>query len=135
MLLAKVAVVETHPNILVLFRVGVGGIVVAVWAAITGKANFDLSPSAWIIIFAGAFLGEYMAWLMFYRSYRHWNLSHTSVVRTVEPLFVLVLAFLILHSLPNRAELLGGMTILVGAAWLAWIHLSKPNGQPGEPDS
>jgi drug/metabolite transporter (DMT)-like permease len=70
----------------------------------------------------GAFLGPCASFLLTFRSYRCWDLSRSAIVKTVEPLFVLPLAYAVLGKLPTGTELLGGCLILVGAFWFAWIQ-------------
>jgi len=125
MLIAKARVHEIHPNILVVYRVGIGAVVIMLWALLAGKINFQVEASYWYITLLGAFLGPCASFLLTFRSYRYWDLSRSSMVRTVQPLFVLPLAYLVFGKLPAGKELFGGCVILVGAFWLAWIHLIR----------
>lgn len=125
MLIAKTESAEIHPNILVFYRVGIGAIVIALWTFFTGRADFDVKTSYWLITLLGAFLGPCASFLLTFRSYRHWELSRSSIVKTVQPLFVLPMAYTIFDSIPSRNALLGGVLILVGAFWLSWIHLGR----------
>ena len=123
MLIAKARVHEIHPNILVVYRVGIGAVVIMLWALLTGKIDFHVEASYWYVTLLGAFLGPCASFLLTFRSYRYWDLSRSSMVRTVQPIFVLPLAYVVFGKLPAGKELLGGCVILVGAFWLAWIHL------------
>ncbi len=125
MLIAKARVHEIHPNILVVYRVGIGAVVIMLWALLRGKIDFHVEASYWYITLLGAFLGPCASFLLTFRSYRYWDLSRSSMVRTVQPLFVLPLAYLVFGKLPAGKELFGGCVILVGAFWLAWIHLIR----------
>ncbi|KPJ72307.1 hypothetical protein AMJ52_06755 [candidate division TA06 bacterium DG_78] len=122
MLMAKMVVDDIHPNILVFYRVGIGVCVIALWTFLTGKADFDVKTSYWLVTFLGAFLGPCFSFLLTFQSYRIWDLSRSTIVRTTQPLFVLPLAYLILNKLPTKKELFGGLIILVGSFWFAWIH-------------
>lgn len=122
MLMAKMVVDGIHPNILVFYRVGIGVCVIALWTFLTGKADFDVKTSYWLVTFLGAFLGPCISFLLTFHSYRFWDLSRSTIVRTIQPLFVLPLAYLILNKLPTKKELLGGLIILAGAFWFAWIN-------------
>ena len=125
MLIAKAKVHEVQPNVLVFYRVSIGAIVIMLWTFLTGKADFRVEASYWYITLLGAFLGPCASFLLTFRSYRYWNLSRSSIVRTVQPLFVLPLAYMVFGKLPAIKELLGGSIILVGAFWLAWIHFLR----------
>jgi len=125
MLIAKNKVKEIHPNILVFYRVGIAFVVIALWTFFTGKASFNVTPSYWLITFLGALLGPCVSFLFTFRSYRYWELSRSSIVLTAQPLFVLPLAYIFFHKIPAGKELLGGLIILGGAFWLAWIHFSR----------
>lgn len=123
MLIAKKMVAEIHPNVLVFYRVGIGALIIALWTLLTGKGNFGVAASHWLVTLLGAFLGPCVSFLLTFRSYRYWDLSRSAVVKTVEPLFVLPLSYVVLAKLPTGKELLGGCLILVGGFWFAWIHL------------
>lgn len=122
MLMAKMVVANIHPNVLVFYRVGIGALIIALWTFVTGKVDFNVAASYWLVTFLGAFLGPCLSFLLTFRSYRHWDLSRSTIVRTAEPLFVLPLAYLFLKKFPTENELLGGCMILAGALWFAWIH-------------
>lgn len=122
MVIAKIMVAETHPNIVVFYRIGLGALVIGLWTFGTGKADFGVGRSYWLVTLLGAFLGPCASFLLTFRSYRYWDLSRSAIVKTVEPLFVLPLAYAVLGKLPTGTELLGGCLILVGAFWFAWIQ-------------
>ncbi len=130
MLMAKMIIDEIHPNVLVFYRVGIGAFIIALWTFLTGKADFEVEASYWSVTFLGAFLGPCVSFLLTFRSYRYWDLSRSTIVRTAQPLFVLPLAYLFLTRLPTRNEFLGGCMMLAGAFWLAWIHIiQRKRGQ------
>jgi drug/metabolite transporter (DMT)-like permease len=126
MVIVKQVVRDISPELLALYRNGVGAIVIALWGFSTQQINFHVSPSFWIIIFFGALVGESLTFIFFFRSYRYWELSRTGLVRTCEPLFVLLWSFLIFGALPKGQELIGGSIILIGAFWLALITINLP---------
>jgi drug/metabolite transporter (DMT)-like permease len=125
MLIAKARVHEIHPNILVVYRVGVASIVILIWCLLTGRIDFQVEASYWYVTLLGAFLGPCASFILTFRSYRYWDLSRSSLVRTVQPLFVLPLAYAVFGKLPVGRELLGGSIIMAGALWLAWIHFRR----------
>lgn len=87
----------------------------------TGHADFNVAASYWLVTLVGAFLGPCAGTYFTFLSYRHWQISWTSVVSLLQPLMVLGLAYPILGGFPESRELLGGSIILVGALWLVGI--------------
>jgi len=125
MVIAKARVHEIHPNILVVYRVGIGAAVIMLWTFLRGKADFAVEASYWYVTLLGALLGPCVSFLLTFRSYRYWDLSRSSMVKTAQPLFVLPLAYIAFGQLPAGKELFGGSIILVGAFGLAWIHFVR----------
>ncbi|KPJ61435.1 MAG: hypothetical protein AMJ46_01745 [Latescibacteria bacterium DG_63] len=125
MLIAKARVHEIHPNILVAYRVSGASIVVLLWCLLTGKTDLQVERSYWYVTLLGAFLSPCASFLLTFRSYRYWDLSRSSLVRTIQPLFVLPLAYAVFGKLPVGKELLGGGVIMIGALWLAWIQFTR----------
>jgi drug/metabolite transporter (DMT)-like permease len=125
MLIAKAKVRKIHPNILVFYRVGIGAIIIMLWTFLSGKADFHVEPSYWYITLLGAFLGPCASFLLTFRSYRYWDLSRSSIVRTIQPIFVIPLAYIVFGKLPIMREFIGGSIILIGAFYFAWIHFLK----------
>jgi len=119
---------EVPTNVLLLYRNGVAALAIAAWTFATGRADFDVPSSFWLVTFLGALLGPCLGMLMTFRSYRYWELSRSSMVVTMQPLFVVPLALLFFGKLPVAQELAGGLVILLGALWLVWIHLSAQSG-------
>jgi len=124
-LMAKMVVNAVHPNVLVFYRVGIGALVIALWTLSVGKANFDVQLPYWSATLLGAFLGPCASHLLTYRAFRYWGLSRATLVMTVQPLFILPMAYLAFGKLPTQKELLGGFMILAGAFWFTWIHFMK----------
>jgi len=122
MILAKTIIKDVPSSTLAFYRVGIGALIVAPWTLFSGKANFNVPLTYWGSTLLGALLGPCISMLFFFRSYRYWDLSSTSIVMTMEPLFVLPLTYFFLNAFPNQQELLGGGLILAGAFWLALVH-------------
>ncbi len=125
MLIAKLQARKVHPNILVAYRVGVGAIVIAVWVFAVGEVDFDVEPRFWYVTLLGAFIGPCASFYLTFRSYRYWALSQSTLALTMQPLFVLPLAYVFLNTMPSLRELIGGAIILSGAFWLGFLHLNK----------
>lgn len=121
-LLAKAKVADVHPNILTFYRSSIAALVITAWLLITGKADFNVAPSYWLVTIAGALLAPCIGTIISLRSYLHWEVSRASIIRTTEPLFVIPLAYLVFGNLPAGMELVGGAVILAGAIWLGWVQ-------------
>ncbi len=125
MLIAKARVRQVEPNVLVFCRVGIAAVVVAAWLFSSGRADFNVAPRYWCVTFLGAFLGPCASFLLTFRSYRYWDLSRESIVRTMQPLFVLPLAYAVFGTVPGPKEASGGCLILAGAFWLGWQQMRR----------
>jgi len=121
-LIAKTQARRVRPTVMVFYRTLVAGVVVLAWALARGELGVRAEVRHWAALIAGALLGSCLGFLCLYRSYRHWELSHTAIVVAGQPLFALPLVYVILDHQPNAVELGGGLIILLGAAWLAWVH-------------
>lgn len=118
MAVVKKAVESISPELLILFRNLLGSLTIGTYGLLTQSLNFQVAPYAWPIIFLGAFIGETITFLFFFRSYQFWDLSRTGLVRTSEPIFVILWSYLIFGTFPQGQQLLGGVIILIGAFWL-----------------
>lgn len=125
LLIAKSKTHQVHPDILVAYRVGIGAVLIACWVFATGTADFVVERRYWYVTLLGAFLGPCASFLFTFRSYRYWHLSQSTMVLTAQPLLVLPLAYAFLGTLPTTRQLVGGCIILVGAFWLAFIHVAR----------
>jgi len=123
LLIAKALTPSIHTNILVFYRVALAAVLIAGWLQIRGTADFDVAIRYWSVLLLGAFLGPCLGFLLTFRSYRYWDLSRSAIVNTTEPLYALLLAYLFLHRLADARTLAGGIIILAGAFWLAWMRL------------
>jgi len=87
--------------------------------------SYRVGPSYWLVACVGAFLGPCCGVLLGYASYRYWDLSRYGIVLTMQPMIVVPLAYIFLGKFPDLKEFAGGCMILLGALWLAWIHLRR----------
>ncbi len=122
-LLARMTAAEVDPGVLVFYRCAIAVPLLALWVFATGKADFHVGASYWLVMLLGAFLGPCAGHMMTFRAYRHWELSRVSIVRTMQPLLILPMAYLAFGKLPALQEMLGGGLIFIGALWIARIQL------------
>jgi len=127
MLLAKKESASVHPDVLAFYRVSIAAVVIAAWTFLLGRAEFNVEGSYWLVTLLGAFLGPCASFLLMFRAFVHWELSRASMIKTMQPLFVLPMAYMIFGSIPTGRALLGGLLILVGALGLSWMHLGNQN--------
>jgi len=131
--LSKVATRTVRPSTLVFYRNALGAAGIWAWVALRGTASFPAGPAHWLAALGGAFVGPFLGMALMYHSYRHWDLSRTAIVQTLQPLFVLPLAVAFLGMRPEVGQFLGGLVIMAGAFWLAWIHRAPRDvGRPRE---
>ena len=114
---------KVHPGIMVFYRAACASAMMFLWVAGPGEARFDVAPFYWVMTLFGAFLGPFVGYTLLFHSYRFWDLTRTSMVMTLQPIFVLPLGLIFLpeQGLSPR-QLLGGLLILAGALWLIAIH-------------
>jgi len=127
MFLGKVNVGAVDPLILVFYRSALAAVVgLLAWLSVGSCCRADWSH--WLSLGLGSFLGPFLGYLLYFKSYQHWELSRSSVIQTVQPLFVFGLAYVFLGQVPHGREALGGLVILAGALWLSWLHnrISSP---------
>ncbi len=126
LLIAKAYSKKIDINVMVAYRAGIATAFVFVWDMFSGKVNFSSVPlKYWLVSMLGAFLGPCASFLFTFRSYRYWELSKASILLTLQPVFVLPLAYIFLGTFPDKKELIGGVVILFGAIWLALIQAKK----------
>lgn len=125
LLIAKVYAKRIHPNVMVTYRVGIAALLLGIWAVLSGRMDFKVDLKYWLVTLLGAFLGPCVSFLFTFRAYYYWELSKSSILLTLQPLLVLPMAYIFLGTLPDIKELLGGLIILIGAAWLAFLQAEK----------
>lgn len=124
MLIAKKSITDLHPNTLVFYRVGGAAVAITLYTLLINKVEFSGDITHWTATLAGALLGPCCSFLLTFRSYRYWSLSRSSIVLTIQPLFVLPVAYIVFGRIPTTLQLVGGAIILIGALWLAKLHKS-----------
>jgi drug/metabolite transporter (DMT)-like permease len=124
MLIAKKSITNLHPNRLVFYRVGGAAVTITLYTLLINKVNLSGDVSHWAATLTGALLGPCCSFLLTFRSYRYWSLSRSSIVLTIQPLFVLPMAYIAFGRIPTLLQLIGGAIILAGALWLAKLHQS-----------
>ena len=121
-ILAKSVLARMAPLALVFYRNGLGVAPIALWGIAAGQLNFDVAPRYWVVTLAGALLAPCASFILYFKALRLWGVAPTSVVQTIEPLFVLPMAWWWLGRILAGKELGGGALILGGAIGLVILH-------------
>ena len=126
MYLVKIKVSEYRPELIVFYRNAIGALIIGVWVFMTRMINIQIEGGFyWMIALVGSLFGEALSFTFLFKSFSYWDLSRTSVIRTAEPLLVLLWGYLVFHSLPGSTELLGGLLILCGAVLFSLCHFFR----------
>lgn len=120
--IAKTNIQNVSPLILVFYRISIATSAIALWTIFSGGINFNVESRYWGVTLLGAFLGPCLSFLCTFNSYRYWELSRSTIVLMLQPLFALVLAVVFLQQLPTSQELMGGMIILIGSVSFVWQY-------------
>jgi len=126
MYLVKIKVSEYRPELIVFYRNAIGALIIGVWVFMTRTINIQIEGGFyWMIALVGSLFGEALSFTFLFKSFSYWDLSRTSVIRTAEPLLVLLWGYLVFRSLPGSTELLGGLLILCGAVLFSLSHFFR----------
>ena len=85
-------------------------------------------PAGWVAVLAVAGVGGVLAILFFFEGMERVGPVRASVFSTVEPLFSVLLAALLLGEAITPLRVLGGVCILASVILLAWEGLRPPAG-------
>ena len=126
MYLVKIKVSEYRPELIVFYRNAIGALIIGVWVFMTRMINIQIEGGFyWMIALVGSLFGEALSFTFLFKYFSYWDFSRTSVIRTAEPLLVLLWGYLVFHSLPGSTELLGGLLILCGAVLFSLCHFFR----------
>jgi len=95
---------------------------VAIWLFLNGIPNIDWYPFLWSTF--TSFLVNVVAWNLFFKALSLSPLSLTMPFTSFTPLFLIPVAYLILHELPDTLGTTGILLIIAGAYGL---HLDSKN--------
>ena len=59
-------------------------------------------------------VGAFLGFFLFYKSLSFYEVSKAIAVRSIEPFFAVILALVILITIPTLSELIGGTLIVLG---------------------
>lgn len=88
----------------------------AVWSAVSGAARLPSSLPEWGLVAAMAIISTLLALPMLYAAIARIGAAKASLISTLEPVFITLLAWWILAEIPRPEALLGAVLVLGGAA-------------------
>ena len=94
----------------------------------TGSLRFSFNTQAWLAIGGIVLISTVLAVAFFWIGVKWIGPSKTSIISTVEPLFTVLLAWLIFDEVLTAMQFLGGVMIIAGVVILQWPNkTSKPD--------
>ena len=121
-LTAKKLVSYVEPYRFNAFRNLVTGMVMILWGLVRGTAEWELGDIWWGII-AMACLGPLAGRTFYLYALRYAEVSKTSLVTQIQPVFVVILAVIFLREYPCLRELIGGCLIIIGCCGVIFHRL------------
>ncbi|MGQ9457186.1 MAG: DMT family transporter [Anaerolineae bacterium] len=90
----------------------------------------SLHAVLWML--GGAFFGPFLANSLNYRAIMHIGVARMSIIRNVQPLFLIPVAYLFLGTVPGLRQLAGGVVVLAGVLLvvLARLREARPVAEP-----
>jgi drug/metabolite transporter (DMT)-like permease len=120
--ISRVSLKELGPMALVFYRSVIATAFIGCWVLFDGGADFHVAARYWLVTFIGALIAPIMGHYLLLKSYIYWDFSKSMVVFAMQPLFVLILAYVFLSQLPGPQGFIGGMIIISGVFWLSRIQ-------------
>ncbi len=123
-LISKLCLKNVRPMMLNNARIIVIFIVIAVYALLTGNMRI-YSLNSVILASLTAFFVVITGMILYFKAIRCAELSKIALIAALEPLFVLLLSFLILQHVPTLIQMLGGFVIMAGMGVILYYR-KKP---------
>lgn len=111
----KTCVEKVGPETMTFYRSLSVVVTMLVYLTLIGRLSdlVNLHTGAAVYAVIGSFMGPFLGTILYYGSMKYLDVTKTTAVAQVTPLFVAILSFFILHELPGVREMIGG-AILVG---------------------
>jgi drug/metabolite transporter (DMT)-like permease len=120
-IIAKISVKHISPLHLNALRNSAVGVILILWALAKGAGNWDLG-NLWFGVIAIGITGPLIARQFYLYALKNLEVSKTSLITQIQPVFVLVLSYLVLAERPCGEELLGGGLIVFGCFGLVFMR-------------
>ena len=118
-ILVKVAVRKVSPLVIIFYRSLLASGIALVYGLLTGR--LQMPPAGTLAIIAGASLaGSFLANVTFYASLARIDVTRATAIKTLQPFFVLMAAYVVFTTLPTSQQVLGGAIIVMGILCLLY---------------
>lgn len=124
-ILIKKSLLAFSPYQIGAFRVGLSGLVLA-FIGIPALRKMASRDFLWVI--AAGFFGNFLPMFLFPIAQTHVNSSLAGIINSLEPIFVLVLAFLFLGIRSKIVQVIGAILGFLGAATLLYFSEAESGG-------
>ncbi len=127
--LVKLAVRKVSPLVVIFYRSLLASAIALVYGLAMGRLEIP-SAGTLAIIAAASLAGSFMANVTFYASLARIDVTRATAIKTLQPFFVLVAAYLVFTTLPSSRQVLGGAIIVMGILFL--LQGRRMVRRPGE---
>jgi len=127
--LVKIAVRKVSPIVVIFYRSLLASGLALIYGLLTGR--LQMPPAKVLMIIAAASLGgSFMANVTFYAALARIDVTQATAIKTMQPFFVLLAAYLAFTTLPTSQQLLGGAIIIMGILCLLYGRrmVRRPGG-------
>ncbi|HEU5154369.1 MAG TPA: DMT family transporter, partial [Gemmatimonadales bacterium] len=127
--LVKLAVRKVSPIVVIFYRSLIASVVALCYGLISGRMQ-TLPWNVFLIIVGASLGGSFLANVTFYASLARIDVTRATAIKTMQPFFVLLAAYLAFTTLPTSQQLMGGAIIVAGIVCLLYGRrmVRKPDG-------
>lgn len=116
-LIAKMNVKNLPPSVLGLARTIGLTVILGIIAIFTGEMTLPSTPTLlWMV--GGSFFGPFLSFVLYYNGLKWVDMGQASIIRATQPFFVAIYSLAIFGSLIAPLQLVGGVIILAGVAFM-----------------
>ncbi|NLE76420.1 MAG: DMT family transporter [Chloroflexi bacterium] len=105
-------------------------IILALYVAASDRWLAPSLPTLALIV-GGSFFGPFLANSLNYRAIPLIGVARLSIIRNIQPLFVLPAAYLVLGSIPGWRQLAGGLVVVAGVILVVSARTKSPASPAG----
>ena len=127
--LVKIAVRKVSPLVVIFYRSLLASTLALIYGFLTGRLQMP-SAEVFFIIMVASLAGSFMANVTYYAALARIDVTRATAIKTMQPFFVLMAAYLAFTTLPTSQQLLGGAIIVMGILCLLYGRrlVRKPEG-------
>jgi len=113
-MLAKKIAAAVPPAVIAMYRSLFTGLGNLLFGLASGRFVFRVVPANLAVLLGGAFFGPFLGHVALFNGLKRIQLSRASLCLTMQPVFVALMAWPLLHLFPTSRQLAGGGFILAG---------------------